>query len=336
MARRERTTALPRRHERPGVSHGGRRFLGVNWDLRHIQLAILGFAGALLLLVAGLGAWSWYNERYVRPNDTILTVADTDVSLRYYTDRLRPWLEQNATSGISASLLEQQLLVKLEDEQLMILVAEDRGITITDDDITAAIAEDLGVEVGGDGSPFDNLYRQRLKSVAMSEGNYRRLVRAQVANDRVKEQVIADIGDTGEFVTLRTVVLDSEEKATEIRGRIAAGEDMGTIAQTESLDLTSRQVDGLMVPDPPGLMPDAIRTAIEGKPEGEIFDPVQVGDNWWVFKIEKREPSSPYSDTNKSQLADIELERMLDEKRAATEIRRSLGADDIAWAEEHF
>jgi parvulin-like peptidyl-prolyl isomerase len=336
MARRERTTALPRRRERSSLAHGGRRVLGMNWDLRHTQLAILGAVGTLAVLVFGLFVWNWYNDRYVRPNETVLTVAGSDVSLRYYADRLRPWFEQNLNSGTPSSLLEQSLLVKLEDEELMLLIAQDRGITITDDDITSAIAEDLGVPVGGDGSPFDNLYRERLKAVDMSEGNYRRLVRAQVANDRVKDQIIAAIGDTGEFVTLRTIVLDSEEKATEVRAKIAAGEDMGTLAQTESLDLTSRQLDGLMVPDPPGLMPESIRNAIEGKPEGEIFDPVQVGDNWWVFKIEKREPASPYTKANKSQLADLELDGLLDEKRTATTIERSLDGDDIAWAEEHF
>jgi parvulin-like peptidyl-prolyl isomerase len=280
--------------------------------------------------------WGQYTERYVRPNETVLTVGGEKVSLRYYTDRLRPWLEQNATSGASSALLEQSLLVKLEDEELIKLIAQDRGITITDDDITNAIAADLGVEVGGDGSAFDNLYRERLRTTDMSEGNYRRLVRAQVANDRVKAQLIADLGETGEFVTLRTIVLDSEEKATEIRAKIAAGEDMGTLAQTESLDLTSRQVDGLMVPDPPGLMPEAIRTAIEGKPEGEVLEPVQVENNWWVFRIEKREPASPYSEQNKDQLAEIELQRLLDEKRAQTTIDRSLDGDDIAWAEDHF
>lgn len=338
MARRERTTALPRRHERTNLGHGGRRVLGMNWDLRHTQLAILGSVVALGVLVFGLFVWNWYNDRYVRPNETILTVAGADVSLRYYTDRLRPWLEANAASGTPSSLLEQSLLVKLEDEELMLLIAQDRGITITDEDVTNAIAEDLGVPVGGDGSQFDNLYRQRLKAVAMSEGNYRRLVKAQVANDRVKAQVTTDIGDTGEFVTLRTIVLSSQEKADEIRAKIAAGEDMGTLAQTESLDLTSRQLDGLMVPDPPGLMPEAVRTAIDGKAEGELLEPVQVQNNWWVFKIEKREPASPYSDNNKSQLANLELVRLLDAKRTATqaEIQRSLGADDIRWAEEHF
>lgn len=335
MARRERTTALPRRRERERTAHGGRRFLGMDWDLRHTQLAIIGFPLVLLVLVAGLLGWNWYSDRYVRPAETALRVGDQKVSLSYYSDRLRPWFLENASSTLSPSLLEQSLLVKLEDEALTLLIAEDRGITITDDDITNAIAEELGVKEGGDGSAFDNLYRERLKTTGMSDGNYRRLTRASVADQRIKDQLKAELGETGEFVTLRTVVVDSEEKAAAIQARIAAGEDIGTVAQTDSLDLTSRQLDGLMPGEPPALLPENVRTAIEGKGEGEVFGPVQVDANWWVFRIEKRDPASPYSDVNKQQLADLKFEEILKEKRATTSIEREMSADDFRWAEEH-
>jgi parvulin-like peptidyl-prolyl isomerase len=307
----------------------------MEWDFRHTQLTILGLALALLALVVGLVTWSWYSDRYVRPGETVLSVGDQKISLSYYTDRLRPWFIENAQSTLSPSLVEQALLVKLEDEALTLLIAEDRGITITDEDIDRAIAEELGVEQGGDGSAFDSLYRERLKTTGMSDGNYRRLTRASVANDRIKDQLKTELGETGEFVTLRTVVVDSEEKATAIRGRIAAGEDIGTIAQTESLDLDTRSLDGLMPAEPPLLLPESVRTAIDGKAEGEVFDPVQVENNWWVFKIEKRDPASPFSDVNKQQIADMEFDRILAEKRATTSIERDMSADDFRWAEEH-
>jgi parvulin-like peptidyl-prolyl isomerase len=264
-----------------------------------------------------------------------VTVAGQEVSLRYYSDRLRSFAQENANSGLGLDLLEQSLLTKLEDEELTLLIAGERGITITDEDIEAAIAEDLGVEVGGDGSSFDNLYRERLKSTGMSDGNYRRLVRAQVADERIKEQLAADVGDTGELVTLRTVVLNSEETAKAIRTRIAEGEDIGTLAQTESLDLTSRQSDGIMAAEPAALLPEGVRNAIADRPEGEVLDPVQVDQTWWVFKIEKRDPAATLTDTQKQQLIQIEFDRLLSAKRTATEIERSLDAEDLEWAEDH-
>jgi hypothetical protein len=54
-----------------------------------------------------------------------------------------------------------------------------------------------------------------------------------------------------------------------------------------------------------------------------------------VFKIEKRDPASPYSETNKTQLAGLDMDRLLAEKRAATSIHRDMDAGDFTWAEEH-
>lgn len=334
MARRERTTALPRRRERTHVRHG-RTFAGITWDERNIRWLILGAASVLLLLVVGVLGYNFYRERWLRPNEVVLQVGSQDVKLSYYADRLPGWFEQNASGGLSQSLLEQQLLNKLEDEELTVLMAEDRGISISSDDIDSAIAGDLGVPVGGDGSSFDNLYRQQLKTLNMSNSNYRRLVRAQVADRLIKEQLAKDIGDTGELITLRTVVLNSEERAKEIAGRINGGEDMGAIAQTESLDLQSRTSDGVMQPEPAALIPEAIRKAVEGKGEGILVEPVLVENNWWVLRVEKRDPAGTLTAGQKDQLAQAEFTKVLEEKRSKTKRERSLDPGDIRWAIEH-
>lgn len=334
MARRERTTALPRRRGRERVTHR-RTFLGIARDERSARWAILGSASLLLVLVFGILTVNFYRGRWVRPNEVVLSVEGQDVKLRYYADRLLPFLQENISGGLSQSLLEQSLLTKLEDEQLTELMAKDRGISISDGDINAAVAADLGVPVGGDGSAFDNLYRERLKTVGMSDGNYRRLIRADVADTRVKEQLTKDLGETSEMITLRSVVLNSEEKAKEIQARINGGEDLGTLAQAESLDLTSRQVDGVMQPEPAKLLPESLRTATEGKAEGTLLGPVQVGSNWWVFKVEKRDPAAVLTDVQKAQLVQLEFDRLLGEKRKGVKIERHLDAGDIRWARDH-
>lgn len=296
---------------------------------------MLSGAAALLLLVVGIFAWRQYDERFVKPNEVVLSVGDSDVKLSYYADRLASFVQQNQSSGLSLAILEQSLLSKLEEEELTIQLAQDRGITISEDDISQSIAAELGVPVGGDGSAYDNLYRQRLKATNMSSSNYRRMVKAQVADKRLREQLTNEIGKTGEMITLRTVVLDTEDKARAILDRVNKGEDMGTIAQTESLDLTSRQADGIMQPEPTALLPEPVRTAIEGKGEGQIGDVVQVANNWWVFKLEKRDPAGTYADAQQQQLADQKLTDIIAQKRASTTIDKSLDPSDIDWAVSH-
>ncbi len=336
MARRtERTTALPRPRPR-AVSGQQRRIAGIAWSEEHLRLGILAGAAALLVLVLGMLGYGWYDDHVLTPNKAVLTVGSEQVKLNYYADRLYQFVQSNQTSGDNVSLLEQQLLTKLEDEALTIELAKERGINLSDDEITKQIASELGVPVGGPGSSFDTLYRQRLKTTKMSDANYRRMAEATLANTRLLDQMKNEVGDTGEMVSIRTVVSNSKDAANAVAARIKGGEDLGSVAQTDSTDLQSKQNDGLMLPEPPALLPDAIKTAIEGKQAGtELFGPIQVQNNWWVFRIDSRNPTAQYSDAQKAQLAQIRLDEAIKAKRAATTIKRNLSPSDVVWAEKH-
>lgn len=333
-ARRERTTGLPRPRVREKAPRG-RRFAGVTWTERHGRLAIIGSAVLLLLAIIGAFAYRIYEDRIGRPRTVILEVGTTDYTLGYYRDRLSQFLRANASQNSSIALVEQDLVTKLQDEALTIQLAHDKGVAITEDDITRSIAESLGVPVGGNGSAFDSLYRQRLQTLHISDGNFRKLTEAQVANEKLLDKFKTDLGENGEQLVLRTVVLSDQDVANGILQRIQSGEDMGTVAQKESQDLEGRGKDGLLDPEPLALFPDSIQAAIAGKNIGDLIGPIQVGADWWVFRIEKREPT-PYTDAQRLQLAQQQLDAALKEKRATTRIATSLDGDDIRWAEKNL
>jgi len=335
MARRERTTALPRPRPRESRAHARGGFYLTSEET--LRLAILGGASLLLVIVIALIGWRWYDQNFRVPEKVILQVGDERFKLKYYADRLFPYAQSVSSSGINLGLAEQQLLTQLETEAIVNAIARERGITVTPDDVTNEIASQLGVPAGGAGTTFDTLYRQRLQSLTMSDANYRRWIEAQVYRKKLKDAILADIGDTTEMVTLRTIITTTEDEAKAVLARIQAGEDMGTVAQTASKDLNSRQKDGIMDPEPPALLPEAVRAAIEGKSAGaDIIGPVQLANgDWWIFRIEKRDPSATPSETQKSQLADLRINELIKEKRGVTPIKRNLSSSDIKWAEDH-
>jgi hypothetical protein len=334
MARRERTTGLPRPRAR--IEHAkGKRVAGVRWGEQHARLGIIVAAVALLLLVTGLLGYRYYDYHYATPRHVVLSVDNQDYTLSYYTDRLYAFAQANsqAQQGTNIALLEQQLLTKLEDEALTIKIARAKGIDLSDDAITKEIASELGVPVGGPGSSFDTLYRAKLSSTKMSDGSYRRLAEASLANSKLLEQFKNEVGDTGEGVTIRTVVTASLDDAQKALDRIKAGEDMGTVAQAVSTDLTSKQNDGVMLPESPELLPLNVQTAIKDKPAGsDLYGPIQVDTNWWVFRIDKRDPAFTYSDAEKGQLAQAHLDAAIKDERGKSKIKHDLTADDITWA----
>lgn len=333
MARRERTTGLPRPRPRREVRTRSKFALA---DQQQFLLLWVG-GGLLLVILAGLLGYRWYDNNFLRPDKTVLAVNEEKFSLRYYSDRLFLAASQASGTGTNFSILQQALLTDLEDEAIGTILAREKGITASEEEITAEIASQLGVPAGGAGSSFDTLYRQRLRSVNMSDGAYRRYIEAVVYLNKLRDSYTGEIGGTGELVTLRAIVSPTLEAANAAAARVKGGEDLGTVAQTESNDATSRQKDGLMEPEPVRLLPDALRTAIEGKQAGdELLGPIQVSaGNFWVFRIQTRQADGELTETQKGQLSDLALEDALAEKRQQVEIDRNMSSDDFQWANDH-
>lgn len=334
MTRRDRTTGLPRPRERARTDHGP-TFLGIRWGEGHTRFLILGGAVLLLALVLGIMGYRWYDENVIMPNRTVLSVEGQEFDLAYFTERLPGFAQANPS--LSQGFLEPALLTKLEDEALTIIAARERGIDLSDDAVTQWIADDLGVPVGGTGSSFDTLYRQRLRTLGLSNSDYRRLATAQAANEKLLAALRDERGATGEMYTLRIVSLSDRDAAEAIRQRIENGEDMGTIAQTESNDLQSRQQDGLTQPTPTELLHDNVQAALVDQPEDTLLGPIEVGNNFWIARIERVQEDGTYTDAQRDQLAQHDLDALIDETRTkhADQIHRSLGTDEIRWAYDH-
>lgn len=337
MARRERTTGLPRPRPRAHTRSAGR--VGGLTE-RQLRFGLLSFAAVLFVAVVGLFGYRLINEAYLRDDKTILSVGDEKFSLGYYADRLVQYYQATQETGTTLQLAELGLVSQLETEAMTRIIAEERGITVSSEEVTAAIADGLGVPVGGSGSSFDTLYRQRLNTLNMSDKNYRRLTEGSVYRTKLIDAYKAEIGDKAELVTLRLVVVSTKEAADAILARAQAGEDLGAIAQAESTDLQTRQKDGVTTAEPETLLPEAIRTATAGKPAGsELFGPVQIEANFWVYKIEQRDPEGELTDTQRDQLAEKRLADDLAARRAALstagEIDRDLSASDLRWAEKN-
>lgn len=330
MARRDRTTGLPRPRGRQSAKTTSR------FGDREIRIAVIGTAAVLIAFLVALVGWRIYDDAFRRPEKTILAVGDEKFSLQYYSDRLYLAITQNTEGGTNLSILQQTVLTDLETEGLAIALAKQKGITVSEEEITTEIAAQLGVPVGGAGTSFDTLYRQRLAAVKMSDGAYRRYTKAQVYQQKLSSQFETELGPTGDMVTLRAIVSTSKEAADAVLLLTKASADFGTIAQKESADLESRQKDGLLAPEPPRLLPDTVRAAIADKqPGAEIFGPVQVETNYWIFKIEGRDPQGTFSETQKTQLSDVLFQDAIKASRPNVKIDRNVSSSDYTWANEH-
>jgi len=329
MTRRDRTTGLPvaRRGRRAAARSGDGGRFSVQ---RLTRFGIIGVAVAALLVVIALLAYNWYDDSIAQPGKTVLRVGEEEFSLSYYAARLPEFARaEGAGSGL---LLTDALLGKLEEEGLALTAAAERGIVLSDDDVTAAIAIWLGVPRDTSrGGLFDTRYRDELRNTGLSDSHYREQTRAREAETRLRELLREEVGETGALLHLRVVTAATLEEAEALRARIDEGEDMGTIAQGDSLHEESRQNDGLWAL-PPSLLDAALQEAVANAEEGALLETVEAGGFFWVIRLETREAAGTYEDAHIAELTELRFEEAIEAARERVTIERDFTTDDADWA----
>ena len=331
MTRRDRTTGLP--GARRGARAAGRASAGGGlFSQRLARFGIIGAAIATLLVVAGLIAFFWYDSAIGQPGKTVLRVGEEEFSLSYYAARL-PEFARTDPSG-RGLLVTEALLNRLEEEGLVLAAAAERGIDLGDDDVTAAIALELSVPADTSrGSLFDTRYREALRNSGLSDGDYRRQARARATERELRTALREEVGESGAIVHLRVVTTATLEEADAIVARIEEGEDMGTIAQVDSLHDASRQNDGILL-SPPSLLEEALRDALTGAEAGELLEPVESGGVFWVIRLEERDAEGSYTDADIARLTQLRFEDAIETARSRVTIERDFTTDDANWAIE--
>ena len=328
MTRRDRTTGLPL--PRRGWRRRARADRGGFLAGRRAQFAVAGVALAALLLVAGLLAFNWFDQSVARPRKAVLQVGEESFSLSYYAARLPGFSREG--EGAGGLLVTQELLGQLEREGLANALAAERGLAPSEAETLDVIAASLGVAWSADrGSPFDERYRQELRDSGLGDADYRRRAAAREAGRRLLEALRAEVPARGELLALRVVALADADAAGAVRERVAGGEDIGAIAQTESLDEDSRQQDGVLRA-PPALLPAPLREALDGAAEGDLVGPVEDGGRFWVARLDGREADAVHTEAHLDGLAGLRLEEALAEARGRIAIERDFSTDDARWA----
>ena len=96
-----------------------------------------------------------------------------------------------------------------------------------------------------------------------------------------------------EFATacVSHILVADEAKANEIKGKLAAGEDFGTLARAESIDDGSKATGGDLGCDitPATNFVDEFKLAVFTQPVGEVGAPVQTQFGYHLVKVTKRD-----------------------------------------------
>jgi peptidyl-prolyl cis-trans isomerase C len=171
-----------------------------------------------------------------------------------------------------------------------------------------------------------NYLRQRL----LREQYFEKTLKGTVSEEEAKKIYDTRIASmkTEDEVAARHILVDSEEKAKELRAKIVAGADFAEVAKENSTDPGSKDQGGLLGYFTKGQMVPEFDDAVFKMLEGDVSEPVKTNFGWHIIKLEDRRLKEPPTfDPVKASIMNSLVVRKAQEK--ATELREKASVDYV-------
>lgn len=196
-----------------------------------------------------------------------------------------------ARAGDAAT--RQQVLDAMIEMVLLEQAQAATGVTVSDDELDAIVQADIEA-VGG-----REVFEARLASNNMTEEEYRGGVRANLLSQRMQAQISQELPHTAEHVHARHILVATQQEAEAILAQLQNGADFATLAQTYSLDVSTRDRGGDLDFFPRGvLLAPELEEAAFGLSPGQISGVIHselLG--YHILQVLERE-ERPISDQN--------------------------------------
>jgi foldase protein PrsA len=211
----------------------------------------------------------------------------------------------------------QQVLDAMIESALLDQAAVEAGITVSDEELDQITQADIET-VGG-----REVFEQRLASNDMTEEEYREKVRANLVAQQVQMQLPGEIPSTIEHVHARHILVATQEEAEAILSQLRDGADFATLAQTYSLDVSTRDQGGDL-----GFFPRGLLLAPELEEVAFSLAPAQISDvvhsdllGYHIVQVLERE-ERPVDEQNAEVIHTNQIRRWLQMLWADASIKR--------------
>jgi parvulin-like peptidyl-prolyl isomerase len=300
--------------------------------------------GIILLTVVavgfiGFGFLSDYIKDKNRPDSTALTVGNSDYSLRYFTERLKTYVQQNggASSGkpnsqaADPSVALPAVTEQIVQERILLDYAGEKSVFATEDEVKTEIATRLGIAT--DAPEFDSRLQEELVRSGLSEDQYRDVIKAAVLRHKLLDQLKTEVAPTAESANVRQIAVATQAEADDIRTQVEGGADFAQIAKEKSLDTQTAPKGGDVGWVPRGVLSKSLEDTLFALNAGALTT-YPTGKQVVVYQVTEKQADRPLEDAAKGALANTALSKFFDEKRAGLEVKETVSkdVDKYRWA----
>jgi parvulin-like peptidyl-prolyl isomerase len=196
------------------------------------------------------------------------------------------------------------------------------AVSTPDTTVTPDSAQALQTAQAG----FDSYKDAVFDEVHMSESDYLRLwAKPQVARQKVRDALVANIGQTADQVHAEHILVATEELANQIYADVTTGgQNFEQVAKDKSTDTSTAPNGGDLGWFPKGVMVQAFEDAAFSTEPGQIHAPVQTQYGWHIIKVIETQANRALTDDQISQLQDDTVNNWLKEQEATMKISSDL------------
>ncbi len=247
------------------------------------QRIIRGLGIFIVAAVFGIMGVGWYISYYQPLHQVVIRVNNTEFNMDYYIKMLKFYGEGQPVSYMQD--LADKILVVIERNELVRTGALGLGISVSDKEVEE--------ELKSHDPPFNDVHRD--------------VIRAQLLISKLLdmhfEQTVPMLAEQRHIMAM---FLQSESQVTEVRARVAAGEDFAELAGELSLDGFSKDRKGDLGWHPEDILAELLATSIPGE---------------YAFSFDTGVLSQPIYDETKTKVIGYWIIKVLERKQEPEEVR---------------
>ncbi|MCH8814848.1 MAG: SurA N-terminal domain-containing protein [Chloroflexi bacterium] len=326
----------------PTVSWDQPESTGVASTLTNRSPIVYLFTAIVAIVIVALGLVAYglisdYVEDQRRPGSTALRIDDTDYELRYFTERLRSFVQQNGGAGSAAAqpnVAFGAVTDQLVEEAIMLRFAGEFGVAASEDEVDEEIAVRLGTTV--ESPDFVTRVQDELERTGISEDLFREQVEASILRIKVLDNFTSELPETIESIRFRQILVGSQAEADTIKAEIEDGADAAAIAEERSLDPVTSVDGGDVGWIPRGALVAQVEDTLFALDSGEVTV-YPAGGSFFVYEILETDSARAIDDDQKPALAEVKLAEWVEEKTLELSVVDLVSTDveKFNWAVEH-
>ncbi|GAB4197672.1 MAG: hypothetical protein OHK0022_16200 [Roseiflexaceae bacterium] len=268
-----------------------------------------------------------------RVGEVVLSRQDLDQRVARIQEALKA--EQATNPGAQPQpndVIERDLVELFIQQNLLLSIARDRKIELTDKEIDEQIGQ-IRTNVGnsGGGQTLDQVVQGRLGFAGENTSEFRQFVSSLIAQDKlantlvpsdtvqkeVTDQVMADAKKEVQQADVAHILVETEDEAKKAIERLDKGEEFAALAKELSKDPGSAENGGEYKGVQPGqFVPEFDKAMFEDLQPGETTKtPVKTQFGYHVIRLIERRTGPQYTDEQAKQMIEQQVAQRLQQER---------------------